>query len=191
MAIPTYLHSNPLIRWLFWKRYETIANLTQPTSKTRILEFGCGIGAFLPTLCAYSDEVYATDLVMDFAKELARRRDLKVNFVHIDDLPDKSIDLLIAADVLEHLEDLDQWLLRFKRLLNEGGELIVSGPTENVIYKLGRIAAGFISKGEYHKSNILSIDRAITSSGFTKTKEYRLPFSFPPYLFKVIAYKVI
>ena len=25
MAIPSYLHSNPLIPWLMWKRYETIS----------------------------------------------------------------------------------------------------------------------------------------------------------------------
>ena len=27
MAIPSYLHWNPLIRWLMWRRYEVVAEL--------------------------------------------------------------------------------------------------------------------------------------------------------------------
>ena len=49
MAIPSYLHGNPLVRWLMWKRYEIIAKLSKIESGDTVLEFGWS-GLFLPTL---------------------------------------------------------------------------------------------------------------------------------------------
>lgn len=50
MAIPSYLHWNPLIRWLMWRRYEYILYLSEISKEMSVLEFGCGIGVFLPEL---------------------------------------------------------------------------------------------------------------------------------------------
>jgi len=44
MAIPSYLHWNPLIRWLMWRRYEYISHLSGFSRDMTVLEFGCGIG---------------------------------------------------------------------------------------------------------------------------------------------------
>lgn len=48
MAIPSYLHDNPLIRWLMWQRYEKIEKLALLEKPKSVLEFGCGLGLFLP-----------------------------------------------------------------------------------------------------------------------------------------------
>ena len=52
MAIPSYLHANPLIRWIVWQRHVVIEKLAVLGKETRVLDFGCGVGVFLPTLCA-------------------------------------------------------------------------------------------------------------------------------------------
>ncbi len=62
MAIPSYLHWNPLIRWLMWKRCDEVVDLADLRSEMTVLEFGCGLGLLLPTLAARVRRVYAIDL---------------------------------------------------------------------------------------------------------------------------------
>ena len=81
MAIPSYLHGNPLIRWLMWRRYEVIAELAKFNRRMRVLEFGCGPGLFLPELHHSCGQVYAMDLFPEYAGELARNCGLSVTFI--------------------------------------------------------------------------------------------------------------
>ncbi|NNM00763.1 MAG: methyltransferase domain-containing protein, partial [Gammaproteobacteria bacterium] len=168
MAIPSYLHGNPLIRWLMWRRYEAIAEMLTGGADRKALEFGCGVGLFLPELCAKFSSVYAVDLFPQYARQLASQRGLPVTFPeHVDEVADGSLDAIVAADVLEHLEDLEQTLELFRRKLKRGGELLVSGPTESFFYQVGRILAGFGDKGDYHHTNIDKLIEDIRGSGFT------------------------
>lgn len=189
MAIPTYLHPNPLIRWLFWRRYELMMQIGQFNNKQTVLEFGCGIGMFLPTLCAYCGKVLAIDLFPQVARGLVHSRGLSVTFLgDMDDIPDKSLDLLLAADVMEHLSDPAEWARKFRRKLKPSGQLLVSGPTENIIYKVGRQIAGYGGKGAYHHTNIDKLHQVICVQGFTPLTVAILPFPYLPPLFKVYAY---
>jgi predicted TPR repeat methyltransferase len=190
MAIPSYLHTNPLIRWLMWRRYETIAGFLGDTNGQTALEFGCGMGLFLPELDRRFDRVFAIDLFPDYAVSLSTRRGLDTKFVaELDEIPDAAIDVIVAADVLEHLEELPAYLSKFYVKLNTGGRLIVSGPTERVIYKLGRVVAGFGDKGDYHHTNIDRLIADITAAGFNILRTVRLPFPIPPTLFKICEFR--
>lgn len=191
MAIPSYLHWNPLIRWLMWRRYEYISYLSGFSPEMFVLEFGCGTGVFLPELATKCNHVYAIDLFPEYAKCLCKKLNLNVLFrANLAELEDASLDVIIAADVLEHLNDteLDEYLLMFSKKLKSNGRLIVSGPTENIIYKMGRTLAGFADKGDYHHTDInVLID---TINGHFDLKRMKsLPFLFPPYLFKVCEFK--
>ncbi|MHC1783294.1 MAG: class I SAM-dependent methyltransferase [Anaerolineaceae bacterium] len=81
MAIPSYLHPLPLVRWLMWRRYETIASWLELGSDSRVLEFGCGTGVFLPTLCSNTSTVFALDLAPGIARKLCLENRLPVNFI--------------------------------------------------------------------------------------------------------------
>ncbi len=190
MAIPSYLHTNPLIRWLMWRRYRVVARMVAGGSHAAVLEFGCGIGLFLPTLARMAPSVYAVDLFPQFARQLARELALPVTFVdQVDDVPDGSLDVIVAADVLEHIEDVESYMRLFRRKLAARGRLIVSGPTENVLYKIGRVAAGFAGKGDYHVTNINRLVGRIQASGFRARRERSLPLPFPLQLFRIIEFE--
>ena len=189
MAIPSYLHGNPLIPWLMWKRYEAIAELAQFSGNEHVLEFGCGIGLFLPTLAGACKTVSAIDLFPQFAQKLCREKGLTVVFPEsLDRVADQSINVIVAADVLEHVDALDVCLRTFLAKLAPGGRIIVSGPTENLAYRIGRIIAGFGAKGDYHHTNIDRIDRQLCLCGTQRQNTRKLPFTFLPGLFKVIEF---
>jgi 2-polyprenyl-3-methyl-5-hydroxy-6-metoxy-1,4-benzoquinol methylase len=67
------------------------------------------------------------------------------------------MDLIVALDVLEHVDNLQETVANFVRMLTRRGQLIVSGPTENYLYKLGRRIAGPEYSGDYHVRNIYDI----------------------------------
>ena len=108
MAIPSYLHNNPMIRAIFWRRYDLLYEMFRFQPEMVVCEFGCGLGAFLPTLAEDTAKVYAVDLFPQYAKALAEKLDLPVEFsTSLDTIPDGSLDVIYAAEVLEHLEKRD------------------------------------------------------------------------------------
>ena len=54
-----------------------------------------------------------------------------------------TVDVILAAEVLEHIEPLGPTLESFRRWLKPSGRLLVSLPTENALYRFGRRLAGF------------------------------------------------
>ena len=78
------------------------------------------------------------------------------------------VDAIVAAEVLEHIEPLDDTLRLFESLLRPTGRLVVSLPTENRLYRLGRRLAGF--HGHYYESNAASIHQQILAAGFRQTR---------------------
>jgi 2-polyprenyl-3-methyl-5-hydroxy-6-metoxy-1,4-benzoquinol methylase len=72
-----------------------------------------------------------------------------------------SFDLINALDVLEHVRDLPQTLAELLNLLGPGGRLVVSGPTENFLYQMGRKFAGPEFSGEYHERGTAEIKREL------------------------------
>jgi 2-polyprenyl-3-methyl-5-hydroxy-6-metoxy-1,4-benzoquinol methylase len=87
---------------------------------------------------------------------------LDANQISLSQLTPKSFDLINALDVLEHVEDLPHTLSELLKLLKPGGRLVVSGPTENRLYQIGRKLAGPEYSGEYHKRSIGDIKREVT-----------------------------
>jgi 2-polyprenyl-3-methyl-5-hydroxy-6-metoxy-1,4-benzoquinol methylase len=98
----------------------------------------------------------------------------------------KNLDYIISADVLEHVEDLDNVLSVFKNSLSKSGKLIISGPTETKLYKLGRWVGGFQGH-HFHKRNVYDIHERIIKFGFRVIKRVKL-LLFPT-LFEVIVYE--
>lgn len=166
-AVPSYCHANPAIRWLFWKRLDTALGLADCRPEDTVLDFGCGSGVALPTLHGLCRRVAATDLDLAPARVLTTTLGLPTELIPAEtfrawaEAQQGRIACILALDVLEHVadEDLEALSERFRGLAGGSGRLVISGPTESLMYQVGRFVAGF--HGAYHHRSIFDIDRVI------------------------------
>jgi SAM-dependent methyltransferase/uncharacterized protein YbaR (Trm112 family) len=99
----------------------------------RILDIGCGDGAATALLArrAAGHTVIGADWSVQ-ALELAREQGLAVVRGGIDDpglpVPDRSLDVVVFSEVIEHLVDTDAALEEIVRVLRPGGSLLLSTP---------------------------------------------------------------
>jgi hypothetical protein len=182
-CIPSYLHWNPAAAAVAWYRLFSALDLyNHHVSSGPGLDFGAGCGEFaslLPELTPYDfielDDRMADVLVSLYPK--ATRRTLA-------ELPKSHYSVVFALDSLEHNHDFVSILDALIGSLSERGCLILSGPTENFLYRFGRRAAGF--RGEYHKVTIYEIEQATSRELFLASRRL-IPFGLP--LFAVSAWK--
>jgi 2-polyprenyl-3-methyl-5-hydroxy-6-metoxy-1,4-benzoquinol methylase len=169
IGFPAYSHANPIIKWLFWKRLHiVIDHIEQTAPYGRGLDFGCGSGVMLPFLSTVCGEVVAADVDLLPLERMKTHFPLAPNIREwdasgpaLDQAAAGSFDLIIALDVLEHVKDLMRTLGQLLRVLKKGGQLIISGPTENALYRFGRRLAGPEYSGEYHERGVAEIRRAL------------------------------
>lgn len=200
LAIPSYLHRNPALRWMAWRRVTVIARRLRDSVKPgssaanrTVMDFGCGTGVMLEECSRDAAKVYGVDLVLDSARLLVD--EWKLDRVTLltppeaaEKVPAGSVDVIVAAEVLEHVEPLAPALEQFQRWLAPGGTLLVSLPTENALYRFGRRLAGF--SGHYHHSNAASIHDEITRFGFrTEGGIEKIPLGGPMSIYWVIEYR--
>jgi 2-polyprenyl-3-methyl-5-hydroxy-6-metoxy-1,4-benzoquinol methylase len=182
-GFPAYSHPNPLINWLFWQRHRVVMDHIEKNAPYKnILDFGCGSGVMLPFLSQMGKRVTAIDLDLLPLERVIKHIPLAGNVTALDanqtsvsHLPERSFDLIVALDVLEHVDDLPRALSELICLLEPGGQLVVSGPTENILYQVGRRLAGSEYSGEYHERGIAEIEHEL--SRFARSRTHRDPLS--------------
>ena len=184
-GFPAYSNPNPLMNFLFWERiYRVMKHIEQREHFGMVLDFGCGSGVMLPFLSRQADDVIAVDIDLEPLHRLEKyiEFDKKLRFSDsYAGIPPESLDLILALDVLEHVEDLEGVLAQLASLLAPGGEIIISGPTESIFYKLGRFIAGPTYSGDYHVRNIYDIQR-VMGNYFQVEKLATLFFPIPLFL---------
>lgn len=172
-ALPSYTHGNPLIRYLFWARLRIACRFAALPRGARVLDFGCGSGVLFRHFQIRGCAIVGCDRHLEAATKVCR--ELGIDADLRSDLPsatDERFDAIFALDVLEHVEDHAMLVSRFLHLLKPSGRVLLSGPTENRLYRLGRAAAGF--SGHYHVANIYQIERSFEQNGFLRTGEATL-----------------
>lgn len=196
MAIPSYLHQNPALRWMAWRRLEVVVDALGRIAPHKApgslaVDFGCGSGVLFKDSLARFERVVGVDLVLGAAKKLVS--ELGLERVELCTPPEAetrvapgSADVVIAAEVLEHVDDLPPTLTQFKNWLKPGGRLLVSLPTENRLYRLGRRLAGF--SGHYHHDNAASIDAKLRAFGFKRQWREQIPAPGPLSIYWVMEY---
>ena len=151
---PRVYHDRYPVRELFWRRLRALLALSR-SPRDRVLDFGGGNGVLLPTLARRYREVVCVDLRTEMAEEIVRTESLANVDVRPGELaslalPEASFDAIVAADVLEHISDHEALVGEFHRLLRPGGELLVSAPSENRFYELGRRVFGYTKPHDHY-----------------------------------------
>jgi len=166
-----YAHPNPLARDIFWQRLDHGCRLISDIPESaRVLDFGGGSGAFLPSLSKRFSNVSVVDLDLDDARHIAKHYQLKNVNLYEEDItnwnPPEPFELVVAMDVLEHFEDMMVPLLFLNQHLKKNGYLLVSLPTENWIYQMGRFVLRKTKPVDhYHPAQ--NLVRFYQESGFT------------------------
>ena len=171
-AIPAYTAGNLLSRELFKFRLNIAMRFIEQSDNDGLcLDFGCGSGIMLPWLSARYTRVIGIDIDTRISNSFLKSYDFtncpgssksRISLKEsIEDagLVKGSVDLIVVLDVLEHFDNPAKMIEQLSRLLTPGGTLIVSGPTENWLYKVGRKIVGF--DGHYHHWNIAQIKKMV------------------------------
>ncbi len=125
--------------WWFIARRDIIYKLLQNlniSKNSEILEIGCSGGVLLEFLRQNGFQNLSGLDISKKAIDLCKRRNLKNTFV-MDALKpnlNKTYDVIIASDVLEHLEDDSQALSEWNKLLKVNGKLLVFVPAFNFLW---------------------------------------------------------
>jgi 2-polyprenyl-3-methyl-5-hydroxy-6-metoxy-1,4-benzoquinol methylase len=145
----------------------------------RVLDVGCGEGAFTAALALHG----AQPLGVDVAQEpLRRARALhpQLEFLEVPDegewnLPDASFDAVWAGEVVEHVRDSATWLSEVRRALRSGGTLLLSTPSHEPLSLLAlalwprAFAAHFDPRSDHLRFyNRASITRLLEDFGFER-----------------------
>ncbi len=112
----------------------------------RVLDAGCGTGYGSAELARLASSVVGADLApeaVEFARAHYRAHNLRFEQASCTALPhpDASFDLVVAFEVIEHLNGWRQLLIEARRLLAPGGQFVVSTPNR-LYYTESRGAEG-------------------------------------------------
>jgi hypothetical protein len=156
-CVPSYCHPNPLAAGVAWWRLAKVASLCRRRQPCEpLLDFGAATGE-IAHLLGGVDDYHFVEADEALAKTLlewhpnARRE-------RLESLPEKRFRTILALDSLEHNDDVGAIVGRLAASLRDDGTLIVSGPTESALYRLGRRIAGF--GGHYHKQTVYDVEAA-------------------------------
>ena len=136
-----YYTDNYVLRRMFWQRLYQLNRLINRTVRSPgvCLDFGGGAGVLLPTLSHTFRRVVLVDLEARQAGLVQKKYGLSnVEIFQADaaslDFSAAPFDAAVAADVLEHFQDLSLPLNLLRRWIRPGGMLFTSLPTENGFY---------------------------------------------------------
>jgi SAM-dependent methyltransferase len=99
----------------------------------RILSVGCGTAEELEILGKYG-EVYAIDVEKEAVKFASWCKEVRICDVCELNYPDNFFDIVIALDVLEHIEDDKRAVEQVYRVLSQGGVFIFTVPAFQFLF---------------------------------------------------------
>lgn len=128
-SMPHHGSSESLSQPLNRARIETIKNMVQAAGQNlRILDVGCGDGSIGRALRKMGHEVASIELpqVASLAKNDYNVRDIVAGDAEAMPFKSESFDVVIAAEIFEHLWDPKAFFKESHRILRCGGHLILS-----------------------------------------------------------------
>lgn len=122
-----------------------------PLEGARLLDVGCGLGAYVQRLRAFSDDVHGVDVdaerVAEASKTLPNIRQAPAEALPYED---DVFDMVLLHEVLEHVDDDRAALREAWRVSKPGGRIVVFVPNRWYPFE----THGVFWRGRYHFGNI-------------------------------------
>ncbi|MEE3233160.1 MAG: class I SAM-dependent methyltransferase [Candidatus Latescibacterota bacterium] len=169
---------NPHWRASEFRRTEFLVRKLELKPGDHVLDVGCGSGWLSQQCLQYDVDVFPIDLGLTGVKG-ARDRYPEVRHFQVGDLydlpfADSTFDSLILSEVLEHVENVSIALQESRRVIKDGGHVIISVPySENIIQHLcihcNRLTPG---NAHLHSFDSESLVKMCAEVGLTVDKIY-------------------
>ncbi|MDO5342478.1 MAG: class I SAM-dependent methyltransferase [Bacteroidia bacterium] len=105
------------------------ANNFVKKDKTRLLDYGCGVGDFLFYAKQHGCYIYGCDLSEDARKFASKKLKTEIyDPEKLSALPDWRFDVITLWHVFEHVDDLEKLVYEFHRLIADKGRLVIAVP---------------------------------------------------------------
>ncbi len=179
------------------KIYQSVKNITLKrklklinsfeTPSKNILDVGAGTGDFLNVCKENSWHVFGTEPNMD-ARNIAAKKGV-ILLENLSKIKDQKFDIISLWHVLEHVENLQEYISILKSLLSEKGRLLIAVPnhkSNDAMHFKEYWAAYDVPRHLWHFSQ-LSISKLF--SKVNMTVENTLPMKFDSYYVSLLSEK--
>lgn len=129
------------------KRIEKIKKYIDKNLNFTVLDIGCGSGEFTSILKDYYGKVIGMD-VSDKMIEIAKKNYVNRNIIFTKNectntqLSDNSIDYIFALGLFDYIENIENVLNEFKRILKHKGKILITIPKNPSIFFVFRWLTG-------------------------------------------------
>lgn len=97
----------------------------------RVLDVGCGIGAYVEKFCTLNADAFGVDVDAEKLDEARREKNLQSLAVSVSEtlpFPDNTFDAVLLHEVIEHVADDRQTIREAHRVVKRGGSVVVFAP---------------------------------------------------------------
>lgn len=167
--------------WWFQGRMRMIQSLLdrhmpEPPRPGRVLDIGCGTGLMLSRLKKWQPAgLDFSHLSMHFCRKRGIRHLMVGDVVHLP-VRSNSLDLILALDLIEHIEDDHAMIREFRRVLRPGGYLMATVPAHQSLWSDHDIALHHFRRYSHR-----GFRRLLARGGFSPIKySYGISFTYYP-----------
>ena len=165
-------------------RVDKVRAIYDPLPHEHVLDLGCGWGTIEWALAPRVAQVAGVDFSASSVDLCERQRAAlglrNVRFVHADagatGLPDESFDLVIAADLFEHLypDDSERVAREAQRVLRRGGRFLIWTPHRGHLFEILKNNRVLLKPDSTHVDykSMARLQRLLEGAGFVLEKAY-------------------